>query len=179
MKKLNKVLSGKVVFFLILTCTLIYIAFSFVHKDSIIDTATFKLISLCCLFVGLFVLSTKMVIVTYRISSGQIMEEAIEQAQKEENEGEEPLNNLDQLVEHYYRLITSIYEEEISEVKISTKDFLIVYVDDNKIDLRLAFKEKNVVEKRRISQIEILFTSDLTTGVVEERLNQKFKLRKY
>ena len=179
MKKLNKVLSGKVVFFLILTCTLIYIAFSFVHKASIIDTATFKLISLCCLFVGLFVLSTKMVIVTYRISSGQIMEEAIEQAQKEENEGEEPLNNLDQLVEHYYRLITSIYEEEISEVKISTKDFLIVYVDANKIDLRLAFKEKNVVEKRRISQIEILFTSDLTTGVVEERLNQKFKLRKY
>lgn len=179
MKKLNKVLSGKVVFFLILTCTLIYIAFSFVHKASIIDTATFKLISLCCLFVGLFVLSTKMVIVTYRISSGQIMEEAIEQAQKEENEGEEPLNNLDQLVEHYYRLITSIYEEEISEVKISTKDFLIVYVDDNKIDLRLAFKEKNVVEKRRINQIEILFTSDLTTGVVEERLNQKFKLRKY
>ena len=179
MKKLNKVLSGKVVFFLILTCTLIYIAFSFVHKASIIDTATFKLISLCCLFVGLFVLSTKMVIVTYRISSGQIMEEAIEQAQKEENEGEEPLNNLDQLVEHYYRLITSIYEEEISEVKISTKDFLIVYVDDNKIDLRLAFKEKNAVEKRRISQIEILFTSDLTTGVVEERLNQKFKLRKY
>ena len=179
MKKLNKVLSGKVVFFLILTCTLIYIAFSFVHKASIIDTATFKLISLCCLFVGLFVLSTKMVIVTYRISSGQIMEEAIEQAQKEENEGEELLNNLDQLVEHYYRLITSIYEEEISEVKISTKDFLIVYVDDNKIDLRLAFKEKNVVEKRRISQIEILFTSDLTTGVVEERLNQKFKLRKY
>ena len=179
MKKLNKVLSGKVVFFLILTCTLIYIAFSFVHKASIIDTETFKLISLCCLFVGLFVLSTKMVIVTYRISSGQIMEEAIEQAQKEENEGEEPLNNLDQLVEHYYRLITSIYEEEISEVKISTKDFLIVYVDDNKIDLRLAFKEKNVVEKRRISQIEILFTSDLTTGVVEERLNQKFKLRKY
>lgn len=179
MKKLNKVLSGKVVFFLILTCTLIYIAFSFVHKASIIDTATFKLISLCCLFVGLFVLSTKMVIVTYRISSGQIMEEAIEQAQKEENEGEEPLNNLDQLVEHYYRLITSIYDKEISEVKISTKDFLIVYVDDNKIDLRLAFKEKNVVEKRRISQIEILFTSDLTTGVVEERLNQKFKLRKY
>ncbi|MDD6249975.1 MAG: hypothetical protein PUA88_02880 [Bacillales bacterium] len=179
MKKLNKVLSGKVVFFLILTCTLIYIAFSFVHKASIIDTATFKLISLCCLFVGLFVLSTKMVIVTYRISSGQIMEEAIEQAQKEENEGEEPLNNLDQLVEHYYRLITSIYEEEISEVKISTKDFLIVYVDDNKIDLRLAFKGKNVVEKRRIDQIEILFTSDLTTGVVEERLNQKFKLRKY
>ena len=179
MKKLNKVLSGKVVFFLILTCTLIYIAFSFVHKASIIDTATFKLISLCCLFVGLFVLSTKMVIVTYRISSGQIMEEAIEQAQKEENEGEEPLNNLDQLVEHYYRLITSIYEEEISEVKMSTKDFLIVYVDDNKIDLRLAFKEKNVVEKRRIDQIEILFTSDLTTGVVEERLNQKFKLRKY
>lgn len=179
MKKLNKVLSGKVVFFLILTCTLIYIAFSFVHKASIIDTATFKLISLCCLFVGLFVLSTKMVIITYRISSGQIMEEAIEQAQKEENEGEEPLNNLDQLVEHYYRLITSIYEEEISEVKISTKDFLIVYVDDNKIDLRLAFKEKNVVEKRRINQIEILFTSDLTTGVVEERLNQKFKLRKY
>ena len=179
MKKLNKVLSGKVVFFLILTCTLIYISFSFVHKASIIDTATFKLISLCCLFVGLFVLSTKMVIVTYRISSGQIMEEAIEQAQKEENEGEEPLNNLDQLVENYYRLITSIYEEEISEVKISTKDFLIVYVDDNKIDLRLAFKEKNVVEKRRISQIEILFTSDLTTGVVEERLNQKFKLRKY
>ena len=179
MKKLNKVLSGKVVFFLILTCTLIYIAFSFVHKARIIDTATFKLISLCCLFVGLFVLSTKMVIITYRISSGQIMEEAIEQAQKEENEGEEPLNNLDQLVEHYYRLITSIYEEEISEVKISTKDFLIVYVDDNKIDLRLAFKEKNVVEKRRISQIEILFTSDLTTGVVEERLNQKFKLRKY
>ena len=179
MKKLNKVLSGKVVFFLILTCTLIYIAFSFVHKASIIDTATFKLISLCCLFVGLFVLSTKMVIVTYRISSGQIIEEAIEQAQKEENEGEEPLNNLDQLVEHQYRLITSIYEEEISEVKISTKDFLIVYVDDNKIDLRLAFKEKNVVEKRRISQIEILFTSDLTTGVVEERLNQKFKLRKY
>ena len=179
MKKLNKVLSGKVVFFLILTCTLIYIAFSFVHKASIIDTATFKLISLCCLFVGLFVLFTKMVIITYRISSGQIMEEAIEQAQKEENEGEEPLNNLDQLVEHYYRLITSIYEEEISEVKISTKDFLIVYVDDNKIDLRLAFKEKNVVEKRRISQIEILFTSDLTTGVVEERLNQKFKLRKY
>ncbi|MDD7382224.1 MAG: hypothetical protein PUG37_05575, partial [Bacillales bacterium] len=178
-KKLNKVLSGKVVFFLILTCTLIYIAFSFVHKASIIDTATFKLISLCCLFVGLFVLSTKMVIVTYRISSGQIMEEAIEQAQKEENEGEEPLNNLDQLVEHYYRLITSIYEEEISEVKISTKDFLIVYVDDNKIDLRLAFKGKNVVEKRRIDQIEILFTSDLTTGVVEERLNQKFKLRKY
>ena len=56
------------------------------------------------------------------------------------------LNNLDQLVEHYYRLITSIYEEEISEVKISTKDFLIVYVDDNKIDLRLAFKEKNVVD---------------------------------
>ena len=109
----------------------------------------------------------------------EFMEEAIEQAQKEENEGEEPLNNLDQLVEHYYRLITSIYEEEISEVKISTKDFLIVYVDDNKIDLRLAFKEKNVVEKRRISQIEILFTSDLTTGVVEERLNQKFKLRKY
>lgn len=179
MKKLNKVLSGKVVFFLILTCTLIYIAFSFVHKASIIDTATFKLISLCCLFVGLFVLSTKMVIVTYRISSGQIIEEAIEQAQKEENEGEEPLNNLDQLVEHYYRLITSIYDKEISEVKISTKDFLIVYVDDNKIDLRLAFKEKNVVEKRRISQIEILFTSDLTTGVVEERLNQKFKLRKY
>ena len=179
MKKLNKVLSGKVVFFLILTCTLIYIAFSFVHKASIIDTATFKLISLCCLFVGLFVLSTKMVIITYRISSGQIMEEAIEQAQKEENEGEEPLNNLDQLVEHYYRLITSIYEEEISEVKISTKDFLIVYVDDNKIDLRLAFKGKNVVEKRRIDQIEILFTSDLTTGVVEERLNQKFKLRKY
>ena len=179
MKKLNKVLSGKVVFFLILTCTLIYIAFSFVHKASIIDTATFKLISLCCLFVGLFVLSTKMVIVTYRISSGQIMEEAIEQAQKEENEGEEPLNNLDQLVEHYYRLITSIYDKEISEVKISTKDFLIVYVDANKIDLRLAFKEKNVVEKRRISQIEILFTSDLTTGVVEERLNQKFKLRKY
>lgn len=179
MKKLNKVLSGKVVFFLILTCTLIYIAFSFVHKASIIDTATFKLISLCCLFVGLFVLSTKMVIVTYRISSGQIMEEAIEQAQKEENEGEEPLNNLDQLVEHYYRLITSIYDKEISEVKISTKDFLIVYVDDNKIDLRLAFKEKNVVEKRRINQIEILFTSDLTTGVVEERLNQKFKLRKY
>ena len=179
MKKLNKLLSGKVVFFLILTCTLIYIAFSFVHKASIIDTATFKLISLCCLFVGLFVLSTKMVIVTYRISSGQIMEEAIEQAQKEENEGEEPLNNLDQLVEHYYRLITSIYEEEISEVKISTKDFLIVYVDDNKIDLRLAFKGKNVVEKRRINQIEILFTSDLTTGVVEERLNQKFKLRKY
>ena len=179
MKKLNKVLSGKVVFFLILTCTLIYIAFSFVHKASIIDTATFKLISLCCLFVGLFVLSTKMVIVTYRISSGQIMEEAIEQAQKEENEGEEPLNNLDQLVEHYYRLITSIYDKEISEVKISTKDFLIVYVDDNKIDLRLAFKGKNVVEKRRISQIEILFTSDLTTGVVEERLNQKFKLRKY
>ncbi|MCI6155849.1 MAG: hypothetical protein MR674_04065 [Erysipelotrichaceae bacterium] len=179
MKKLNKVLSGKVVFFLILTCTLIYIAFSFVHKASIIDTATFKLISLCCLFVGLFVLSTKMVIITYRISSGQIMEEAIEQAQKEENEGEEPLNNLDQLVEHYYRLITSIYDKEISEVKISTKDFLIVYVDDNKIDLRLAFKEKNVVEKRRISQIEILFTSDLTTGVVEERLNQKFKLRKY
>ena len=179
MKKLNKVLSGKVVFFLILTCTLIYIAFSFVHKASIIDTATFKLISLCCLFVGLFVLSTKMVIITYRISSGQIMEEAIEQAQKEENEGEEPLNNLDQLVEHYYRLITSIYEEEISEVKISTKDFLIVYVDDNKIDLRLAFKEKNVVEKRRIDQIELLFTSDLTTGVVEERLNQKFKLRKY
>ena len=179
MKKLNKVLSGKVVFFLILTCTLIYIAFSFVHKASIIDTATFKLISLCCLFVGLFVLSTKMVIITYRISSGQIIEEAIEQAQKEENEGEEPLNNLDQLVEHYYRLITSIYEEEISEVKISTKDFLIVYVDDNKIDLRLAFKGKNVVEKRRISQIEILFTSDLTTGVVEERLNQKFKLRKY
>ena len=179
MKKLNKVLSGKVVFFLILTCTLIYIAFSFVHKASIIDTATFKLISLCCLFVGLFVLSTKMVIVTYRISSGQIMEEAIEQAQKEENEGEEPLNNLDQLVEHYYRLITSIYEEEISEIKISTKDFLIVYVDDNKIDLRLAFKGKNVVEKRRIDQIEILFTSDLTTGVVEERLNQKFKLRKY
>ena len=179
MKKLNKVLSGKVVFFLILTCTLIYIAFSFVHKASIIDTATFKLISLCCLFVGLFVLSTKMVIVTYRISSGQIMEEAIEQAQKEENEGEEPLNNLDQLVEHYYRLITSIYEEEISEVKISTKDFLIVYVDDNKIDLRLAFKGKNVVEKRRIDQIEILFTSDLTTGVVEERLNQKFKLKKY
>ena len=179
MKKLNKVLSGKVVFFLILTCTLIYIAFSFVHKASIIDTATFKLISLCCLFVGLFVLFTKMVIVTYRISSGQIMEEAIEQAQKEENEGEEPLNNLDQLVEHYYRLITSIYDKEISEVKISTKDFLIVYVDDNKIDLRLAFKEKNVVEKRRISQIEILFTSDLTTGVVEERLNQKFKLRKY
>ena len=120
-----------------------------------------------------------MVIVTYRISSGQIIEEAIEQAQKEENEGEEPLNNLDQLVEHYYRLITSIYDKEISEVKISTKDFLIVYVDDNKIDLRLAFKEKNVVEKRRISQIEILFTSDLTTGVVEERLNQKFKLRKY
>lgn len=179
MKKLNKVLSGKVVFFLILACTLIYIAFSFVHKASIIDTATFKLISLCCLFVGLFVLSTKMVIVTYRISSGQIIEEAIEQAQKEENEGEEPLNNLDQLVEHYYRLITSIYDKEISEVKISTKDFLIVYVDDNKIDLRLAFKEKNVVEKRRISQIEILFTSDLTTGVVEERLNQKFKLRKY
>ena len=179
MKKLNKVLSGKVVFFLILTCTLIYIAFSFVHKASIIDTATFKLISLCCLFVGLFVLSTKMVIVTYRISSGQIMEEAIEQSQKEENEGEDPLNNLDQLVEHYYRLITSIYDKEISEVKISTKDFLIVYVDDNKIDLRLAFKEKNVVEKRRISQIEILFTSDLTTGVVEERLNQKFKLRKY
>ena len=179
MKKLNKVLSGKVVFFLILTCTLIYIAFSFVHKASIIDTATFKLISLCCLFVGLFVLFTKMVIITYRISSGQIMEEAIEQAQKEENEGEEPLNNLDQLVEHYYRLITSIYDKEISEVKISTKDFLIVYVDDNKIDLRLAFKEKNVVEKRRISQIEILFTSDLTTGVVEERLNQKFKLRKY
>ena len=179
MKKLNKVLSGKVVFFLILTCTLIYIAFSFVHKARIIDTATFKLISLCCLFVGLFVLSTKMVIITYRISSGQIMEEAIEQAQKEENEGEEPLNNLDQLVEHYYRLITSIYEEEISEVKISTKDFLIVYVDDNKIDLRLAFKGKNVVEKRRIDQIEILFTSDLTTGVVEERLNQKFKLRKY
>lgn len=179
MKKLNKLLSGKVVFFLILTCTLIYIAFSFVHKASIIDTATFKFISLCCLFVGLFVLSTKMVIVTYRISSGQIMEEAIEQAQKEENEGEEPLNNLDQLVEHYYRLITSIYDKEISEVKISTKDFLIVYVDDNKIDLRLAFKEKNVVEKRRISQIEILFTSDLTTGVVEERLNQKFKLRKY
>ena len=179
MKKLNKVLSGKVVFFLILTCTLIYIAFSFVHKASIIDTATFKLISLCCLFVGLFVLSTKMVIITYRISSGQIMEEAIEQAQKEENEGEEPLNNLDQLVEHYYRLITSIYDKEISEVKISTKDFLIVYVDDNKIDLRLAFKEKNVVEKRRIDQIEILFTSDLTTGVVEERLNQKFKLRKY
>lgn len=179
MKKLNKVLSGKVVFFLILTCTLIYIAFSFVHKASIIDTATFKLISLCCLFVGLFVLSTKMVIITYRISSGQIIEEAIEQAQKEENEGEEPLNNLDQLVEHYYRLITSIYDKEISEVKISTKDFLIVYVDDNKIDLRLAFKEKNVVEKRRISQIEILFTSDLTTGVVEERLNQKFKLRKY
>ena len=179
MKKLNKVLSGKVVFFLILTCTLIYIAFSFVHKASIIDTATFKLISLCCLFVGLFVLSTKMVIVTYRISSGQIMEEAIEQAQKEENEGEEPLNNVDQLVEHYYRLITSIYEEEISEIKISTKDFLIVYVDDNKIDLRLAFKGKNVVEKRRIDQIEILFTSDLTTGVVEERLNQKFKLRKY
>ena len=179
MKKLNKVLSGKVVFFLILTCTLIYIAFSFVHKASIIDTATFKLISLCCLFVGLFVLSTKMVIITYRISSGQIMEEAIEQAQKEENEGEEPLNNLDQLVEHYYRLITSIYEEEISEIKISTKDFLIVYVDDNKIDLRLAFKGKNVVEKRRIDQIEILFTSDLTTGVVEERLNQKFKLRKY
>ena len=179
MKKLNKVLSGKVVFFLILTCTLIYIAFSFVHKASIIDTATFKLISLCCLFVGLFVLSTKMVIVTYRISSGQIIEEAIEQAQKEENEGEEPLNNLDQLVEHYYRLIASIYDKEISEVKISTKDFLIVYVDDNKIDLRLAFKEKNVVEKRRISQIEILFTSDLTTGVVEERLNQKFKLRKY
>ena len=179
MKKLNKVLSGKVVFFLILTCTLIYIAFSFVHKASIIDTATFKLISLCCLFVGLFVLSTKMVIVTYRISSGQIIEEAIEQAQKEENEGEEPLNNLDQLVEHYYRLITSIYDKEISEVKISTKDFLIVYVDDNKIDLRLAFKEKNVVEKRRINQIEILFTSDLTTGVVEERLNQKFKLRKY
>ena len=179
MKKLNKVLSGKVVFFLILTCTLIYIAFSFVHKASIIDTATFKLISLCCLFVGLFVLSTKMVIITYRISSGQIIEEAIEQAQKEENEGEEPLNNLDQLVEHYYRLITSIYEEEISEVKISTKDFLIVYVDDNKIDLRLAFKGKNVVEKRRIDQIEILFTSDLTTGVVEERLNQKFKLRKY
>ena len=179
MKKLNKVLSGKVVFFLILTCTLIYIAFSFVHKASIIDTATFKLISLCCLFVGLFVLSTKMVIITYRISSGQIIEEAIEQAQKEENEGEETLNNLDQLVEHYYRLITSIYEEEISEVKISTKDFLIVYVDDNKIDLRLAFKGKNVVEKRRISQIEILFTSDLTTGVVEERLNQKFKLRKY
>lgn len=179
MKKLNKVLSGKVVFFLILTCTLIYIAFSFVHKASIIDTATFKLISLCCLFVGLFVLSTKMVIVTYRISSGQIMEEAIEQAQKEENEGEEPLNNLDQLVEHYYRLITSIYDKEISEVKISTKDFLIVYVDDNKIDLRLAFKGKNVVEKRRIDQIEILFTSDLTTGVVEERLNQKFKLRKY
>ena len=179
MKKLNKVLSGKVVFFLILTCTLIYIAFSFVHKASIIDTATFKLISLCCLFVGLFVLSTKMVIITYRISSGQIIEEAIEQAQKEENEGEEPLNNLDQLVEHYYRLITSIYDKEISEVKISTKDFLIVYVDDNKIDLRLAFKEKNVVEKRRISQIEILFTSELTTGVVEERLNQKFKLRKY
>lgn len=179
MKKLNKVLSGKVVFFLILACTLIYIAFSFVHKASIIDTATFKLISLCCLFVGLFVLSTKMVIVTYRISSGQIMEEAIEQAQKEENEGEEPLNNLDQLVEHYYRLITSIYDKEISEVKISTKDFLIVYVDDNKIDLRLAFKGKNVVEKRRIDQIEILFTSDLTTGVVEERLNQKFKLRKY
>ena len=179
MKKLNKVLSGKVVFFLILTCTLIYIAFSFVHKASIIDTATFKLISLCCLFVGLFVLSTKMVIVTYRISSGQIMEEAIEQAQKEENEGEEPLNNLDQLVEHYYRLITSIYDKEISEVKISTKDFLIVYVDDNKIDLRLAFKGKNVVEKRRIDQIEILFTSDLTTGVVEERLNQKFKLRNY
>ena len=179
MKKLNKVLSGKVVFFLILTCTLIYIAFSFVHKASIIDTATFKLISLCCLFVGLFVLSTKMVIITYRISSGQIMEEAIEQAQKEENEGEEPLNNLDQLVEHYYRLITSIYDKEISEVKISTKDFLIVYVDDNKIDLRLAFKGKNVVEKRRIDQIEILFTSDLTTGVVEERLNQKFKLRKY
>ena len=179
MKKLNKVLSGKVVFFLILTCTLIYIAFSFVHKASIIDTATFKLISLCCLFVGLFVLSTKMVIITYRISSGQIIEEAIEQAQKEENEGEEPLNNLDQLVEHYYRLITSIYDKEISEVKISTKDFLIVYVDDNKIDLRLAFKGKNVVEKRRISQIEILFTSDLTTGVVEERLNQKFKLRKY
>ena len=179
MKKLNKVLSGKVVFFLILTCTLIYIAFSFVHKASIIDTATFKLISLCCLFVGLFVLSTKMVIITYRISSGQIIEEAIEQAQKEENEGEEPLNNLDQLVEHYYRLITSIYDKEISEVKISTKDFLIVYVDDNKIDLRLAFKGKNVVEKRRIDQIEILFTSDLTTGVVEERLNQKFKLRKY
>ena len=179
MKKLNKVLSGKVVFFLILTCTLIYIAFSFVHKASIIDTATFQLISLCCLFVVLFVLSTTMVIITYRISSGQIMEEAIEQAQKEENEGEEPLNNLDQLVEHYYRLITSIYDKEISEVKISTKDFLIVYVDDNKIDLRLAFKEKNVVEKRRISQIEILFTSDLTTGVVEERLNQKFKLRKY
>ena len=179
MKKLNKVLSGKVVFFLILMCALIYIAFSFVHKASIIDTATFKLISLCCLFVGLFVLSTKMVIITYRISSGQIIEEAIEQAQKEENEGEEPLNNLDQLVEHYYRLITSIYDKEISEVKISTKDFLIVYVDDNKIDLRLAFKEKNVVEKRRISQIEILFTSDLTTGVVEERLNQKFKLRKY
>ena len=179
MKKLNKVLSGKVVFFLILACTLIYIAFSFVHKASIIDTATFKLISLCCLFVGLFVLYTKMVIITYRISSGQIMEEAIEQAQKEENEGEEPLNNLDQLVEHYYRLITSIYDKEISEVKISTKDFLIVYVDDNKIDLRLAFKGKNVVEKRRIDQIEILFTSDLTTGVVEERLNQKFKLRKY
>ena len=179
MKKLNTVLSGKVVFFLILTCTLIYIAFSFVHKASIIDTATFKLISLCCLFVGLFVLFTKMVIVTYRISSGQIMEEASEQAQKEENEGEEPLNNLAQLVEHYSRLITSIYDKEISEVKISTKDFLIVYVDDNKIDLRLAFKEKNVVEKRRISQIEILFTSDLTTGVVEERLNQKFKLRKY
>ena len=179
MKKLNKVLSGKVVFFLILTCTLIYIAFSFVHKASIIDTATFKLISLCCLFVGLFVLSTKMVIITYRISSGQIMEEAIEQAQKEENEGEEPLNNLDQLVEHYYRLITSIYEEEIKKVKINKKDFIIVYVDDNKINLRIDFKEKNVVEKRRISQIEILFTSDLTTGVVEERLNQKFKLRKY
>lgn len=179
MRRLNKILSGKVVFFIVLACTLIYIGFSFVHKASIIDTATFKLISLCCLFVALFALFTKMVIVTYRITSGQIMEEAIEQAQKEENEGETPLNNLDQLVEHYYRLITSIYDKEISEVKISTKDFLIVYVDDNKIDLRLAFKSKNVVEKRRIQQIEVLFTSDLTTGVVEERLNQKFKLGKY
>ncbi|MGN1295369.1 MAG: hypothetical protein ACI4U5_03080 [Bacilli bacterium] len=179
MKKLNKILSGKVVFFTILACTLIYIAFSFVHKANIIDTSTFKLISLCCLFVGLFALFTKMVIVTYRITSGQIMEEAIERAQKEENEGETPLNNLDQLVEHYYRLITSLYDKEIDEVKISTKDFLIVYVDGNKIDLRLSIKDKDVIEKRRIEQIEILFTAELTTGVVEERLNQKFKMKKY
>lgn len=82
MKKLNKVLSGKVVFFLILTCTLIYIAFSFVHKASIIDTATFKLISLCCLFVGLFVLSTKMVIITYRISSGQLWKKLLNKLKK-------------------------------------------------------------------------------------------------
>ena len=102
---------------------------------------------------------------------GEVDLEKVKQAQKEENEGEEPLNNLDQLVEHYYRLITSIYDKEISDTFSGeqTKEELNMNLIKRERELNNLNRMKKIKDPNNIynSKFDLTNDNDVADNLME------------